>query len=453
VAVALFAFYVAVQRGRLKSYDASIMVHLATRILTEHTLSIDPAADKLHLMSPYTSYGFGTTLLALPFDALQRAVAPRARSWLTLANPMVLAACGALLFLIGRRLGWRASTCVATALGFGLLTPALWQSTELFSEPGVALASLLLVFGALSWPVASDMGAVLVGVGAAMAVLFRPDSLVLIVPLALFIPFIVPRDLLLSRRALLRMGAPVAAFGAFQLWYNNYRFGSVFNAGLSHQTEGKGFNTPILQGLDLLLRSPSRGFFWTAPILLLALPGILFLYRRSRPLALAIGAVVIARFLFFAAWWTPGGGIAWGPRLLFPAAALLAIPAGEALENIHQWRSTRNRRIGWASIASIATLSAAVALLSIAVGYEQYWNQWTRVPKPLKPQRAHDYYWSLAHNAIAGNIHLLRSGNPIAPIHFRNGIDAIGVVSLAVAALATVTAFAWRESNPQTSDP
>src|SRR2546421_648463 len=85
------------------------------------------------LQSPYTSYGFGTTLLCLPFVAVQRAVNSVGQSLTSLANPVVLAATGSVLFLIGRRLEWTRAICVATALGFGVLTPALWQSTEMFS--------------------------------------------------------------------------------------------------------------------------------------------------------------------------------------------------------------------------------------------------------------------------------------------------------------------------------
>src|SRR5262249_35584745 len=109
-----------------------MMVQLATRLLTKHTLTIGPAHDPLHRHTPHGAYGVGTSLLVLPFDAVQRLVHVHGGSILTLANPTVLAGCGVLLFFIGRRLGWDRWVCVATALGFGLLTTALWQSTETF---------------------------------------------------------------------------------------------------------------------------------------------------------------------------------------------------------------------------------------------------------------------------------------------------------------------------------
>jgi hypothetical protein len=166
-----------------------------------------------------------------------------------------------------------------------------------------------------------------------------------------------------------------------------------------------------------------------------------FLYRRNRPLAIALGVAVLARFLFFARWFTPGGGVAWGPRLLFPVTALLAIAAGATLEQIWHWPSPRHRGIAWLAVASLAAASAGVSVLSVAVGYEKYWQQWTAVSTSAGPARSHAYYWSLAHNAIAGNVHLLRTGVALAPIHFRHGPDGVGVFAIAIAVVAIVTAL------------
>ena len=440
VAVALFAAYVAVSRAQVKSYDGGIMVQLATRLLTKHTLTTDPALDSLHLQSPHVSYGFGTSLLVLPFDALQRWVHVRGGSILTLANPTVLAGCGVVLVFIGRRLCWRRWVCVATALGFGLLTTALWQSTEMFSEPGVTLGCLLVVLGVLVWSDDPKRASTLMGLGIAGVILFRADSVLLVAPLALAVLFVVPAPVVFSRATVARLVVPIVVVVAFQLWYDHHRYGSVLSTGYAQQARGHGFNTPIGQGLDLLLRSPGRGFFWTSPILLLALPGIVTLYRRTHPVAIAIVVAVVGRFLYFADWWIPGGGVAWGPRLLFPVTALLAIPAGDFIDCVSQWRRERARRLAWVLVAGLALLSAFVAVLSVAIGYEQYWNQWTRVPPSAAQSRAHAYNWSLAHNPIAGNIHLLRTGYALAPLHFRNGIDVVGLVAITIAISAIVMA-------------
>jgi hypothetical protein len=458
VAIALFAIYVACSRGQIKSYDGTIMVNLATRLLTKHTFTIDPAVDTLRLQHPYTSYGFGTSLFAIPFVALQRAVNDHSQALVSLASPMLLAASGSLLVLIGCRLGWRRSTSVLTALGFGLLTPALWQSTEMLSETGVALGSLLIVLGALRWRDAPRTSPLLVGVGAATVVLYRPDSVLLVLPLALIVLPLVPRELVFTRAALFGVGGPLGVVVAFQGWYDHRRYGSVFSTGMSQQARGQGFDTPLLRGLDFLLRSPSRGFFWSSLILLLAFPGVVLLYRRNRPLAIAIGALAIIRLLFYARWFTPGGGVAWGPRLLFPITPLLAIAAGETLEAIPRIASGGARRIAWAGVAVIALGSAFVSFLSVAIGYDVYWNSWTRAATRSEVrQRINDYYFSLHHNVIVGNFHLLRSGHVLAPMHFHNGADALGVLALVIggsaAAIALIGAYATDRPQDATSPP
>jgi hypothetical protein len=453
VGFALFAVYVAVSRGEVKSYDGTIMVHLATRLLTEHSLTIDPVTDSLGLQNPHVSYGFGATLLVLPFDALQRAIHVGGGSILTLANPAILAACGGVLFLIGRRLGWCRWVCVFTALAFGVGTTALWQSTEMFSEPGVTLGSLLIVLGVLVWRDTLTRGALLTGVGIAISILFRLDSVLLIAPLALVAFLVVSSHVALTPRTVVRLAIPIVMVLAFQLWYDWYRYSSLFETGFAQQARGRGFDTPILEGLDMLLRSPGRGFFWTSPILLLAVPGMVTLYRRARPLTIAIAVVVVIRFLYFAHWFTPGGGVAWGPRLLFPVTALLAIPAGDFLQRVTEWPAARPRRFAWSTVAGLALVSAIVSMLSIAVGYEQYWNEWMRVPTNLSAERSHAYFWSLAHNPIAGNIHFLRKGHTLAPIHFRDGVDAIGLLAVAAAVAATVAAFLnWRGDAKEQAD-
>ena len=42
----------------------------------------------------------------------------------------------------------------------------------------------------------------------------------------------------------------------------------------------------------------------------------------------ALAGLCLLRVLFYAKWWAATGGVGWGPRLLFPITALLAIAAG-----------------------------------------------------------------------------------------------------------------------------
>ena len=222
----------------------------------------------------------------------------------------------------------------------------------------------------------------------------------------------------------------------------------MFKAGYNNQAHGEGFNTPILEGLDFLLRSPGRGFFWTAPILLIALPGFWYLWRRERVLAIAIAALAIARLLFLRRLVHAGRWRGMGPVFLFPLTWLLAIPAGELVEHVWGWASVRRRLAMWALLSGLAVVSAAVSALSVAVPYEFYWNEWVnRAPRGQRSAREHSYYWSLRHNPIAGAFDNLARPHPDALSHFVGGPRAIALVAFAIALGAATVALRGRSAS------
>ena len=107
--------------------------------------------------------------------------------------------------------------------------------------------------------------------------------------------------------------------GAAVLWtgyYNNLRFGSPFE----DSYPGVTFSNPLLDGVQRQLLSPGKGFFWYDPILLAALPGLVWLVRRDRALGGIIIGLSVLRVLVFAKWPFPDGSIASGPRFLLPGA-------------------------------------------------------------------------------------------------------------------------------------
>jgi hypothetical protein len=75
---------------------------------------------------------------------------------------------------------------------------------------------------------------------------------------------------------------------------------------------------------DLLLAG--RGLLVLTPILVLAVVGIVLMYRRGhRAEALAIGGVTLAYFLYNSGYWQPYGGGTPGPRFLIPALPFAAL--------------------------------------------------------------------------------------------------------------------------------
>jgi hypothetical protein len=456
---AVFAFLFAVQRAALPSYDGKIMFEVTKGIVDRHSLTT--RNDPFRFNTPYSVYGIGTSLLLVPGYVVQRWVGPRGDiTVVTLMNPIVLAATSVLLYRIGRGIGWRRLPAVWAALAFGFLTMVPQASTELFSEPGVTFAVALAILGAIQWRAGRRGGPWNIGIGVALAVLFRTDSLILIGAIVVVLPLFVPwRRVVADRRALLGMGAPVAASLLWLGYYNWLRFGSPVRS----RYDGGGFTTPILVGLRGLLIGGGKSIFVFNPVLLLALVGLVYLWRRDRAVAAAVGLLSLVRILFYARWHSWEGGIAWGPRFLLPLCALLVIPAIEALLHLPPGRSVQGlvARIG---VALLGAASAVVVFLSVAVPYERWWTIITytkiNVPPAIARRqihgRVHDFLFTLKGGHIGGNLHLLRRHEHFQPSlwHFRGGAHPLGVTLLVLAGvLSGVAMLSARGTAPPDHGP
>lgn len=126
-----------------------------------------------------------------------------------------------------------------------------------------------------------------------------------------------------SRRPL-RLPLLAAFAGAGILWaaLELVRFGHLFGG-----YEKEGFDYPFLSGLLRLTFLPNKGLFVYAPAALLAIPGLLHLWRSDRTAALALGVPVGLAFATAAPWWAWDGQAGWGPRLVLVAVPAFAIAA------------------------------------------------------------------------------------------------------------------------------
>ncbi len=189
---------------------------------------------------------------------------------------------------------------------------------------------------------------------------------------------------------------PVAALCA----YNYASFGSVFDTGYTHdfcwsaaQAAGfEGFTTPQLGPLlDLTIRQ-YRGLFFMSPFLFLAVPGLVFMYRRGLKLEAVISLVIAAGFiLLLSAYWGWNGGRVDGPRYLVPIVPFLAFPIAFLLDGLEDLRtrsirgafSVLPRRIVYgAGLTLIGVLSALSVFITWALflGGELFPISWLRDP-------------------------------------------------------------------------
>jgi hypothetical protein len=116
-----------------------------------------------------------------------------------------------------------------------------------------------------------------------------------------------------------------------------------------------GVNTPSLHvGIQLLFAS--NGLLRIAPVLALAAPGLVLMYRRGwRAEALLVGGLAIAFVTYNSGYWQPfGGEAAGGPRFLTPLMPFLALPLAVMF-----------RRFAAATLA-LAVVSAASMVVLVA---------------------------------------------------------------------------------------
>lgn len=258
------------------------------------------------------------------------------------AIPSALA--GGMLFVLVGILGLPTKARVALALAYGLGTLAFPYST-LFYGHQLAAALLLAAFvlmvrirhqsvtGILKAPALVIIGLLL---GYAVATEY-PAALVCAVLGIYAATFVRPH----GRLAWLAVGMAIP--GAALALYHNAAFGGPFTLPYEFSTQVHrhlgffmGIGLPDANTLYQILFSSYRGLFYSAPWLLLAIPGAVLLLRqrRFRAEALACIAIVVSFVWLNASLVDWEGGWAMGPRYMIPAIpflAILTVGAWEAL--------------------------------------------------------------------------------------------------------------------------
>ncbi len=227
----------------------------------------------------YGRKGLGMTLLALPlvWGGMLWSRLGLVHSALLL-NPILTALTGALIYRAGIRLGWRRATATAAALGFGLATMAWPYTQTFFSDPVSAFGLFGAFYGLLAF---SQTGRKYYLVGGAsawgIAYLSRTINLATL-PIFLVGLWVVlqmrvdveqsgPRGaeresqtgwravFAYQWRPMVSFLTPVVLAGLISLWWNAYRFGSIWDSGyVSTET----FSGPWLAGIYGLTIGPAR---------------------------------------------------------------------------------------------------------------------------------------------------------------------------------------------------
>lgn len=296
-------------------------------------------------------------------DRVNTAVALYIATIMTVSIPAVVMLL-LLALIIERLTGCQTAATLAT-LAIGLATPVFSYSQAFYGH----IPAAACVVGILALLILNDDGYLstrrLLGIGllAGWAIVIEYPVAVILLPLGIWI---VCRE---RERAVIYglagMLLPLTILAAYDL----IAFGTLLPIGYEHsalwqEQHSTGFMSvtyPRPEALWGLTFSRFRGLFVLAPILLLALPGMIIgLWQTAtRSLFVAVGASILAFLLFISSsvmWW---GGFAVGPRYLVPALPLMALPLGVIISKINSERMPM-RGLGLCVVGLFGLISLAL---------------------------------------------------------------------------------------------
>jgi hypothetical protein len=192
---------------------------------------------------------------------------------------------------------------------------------------------------------------------------------------------LIPKDVFLFFLAFL-------PFICLTLWYNHYRFGSIFETGHLLRASHMGINfftgTPLLTGLSGFLISPGKGFFYYSPVAIFFFFGIKSFFKKHLGLAICFIAMILS-YLFFLSkniYWH--GDWAWGSRYLLVLTPFFIIPIAELFDS-EIWLK---RKVLKRLIYSIVVISLIIQLAAISVDFNKYFLD-LRINKKIEFTIAH----------------------------------------------------------------
>jgi hypothetical protein len=389
-------------------WNADTHVYLTASIVDRASLNIDPFAKLTGDIASahghyYADKAPGLSLAAVPIYALIRVLylhgatylgalsAPAGgpdvdivRYWLAVAfSAIPTGVIAALLVWMARRMGAGAGWSVALGLIYGLGTNARAFASLFFSHQFAAclvFSAYVLLFRVRRRELDARW-TILAGFLLGYAVVTENPTIIALIALGAYIAAIDGR----GRRLLGWLALGVAPAALMYMAYNAAAFGSPLALGYSHlagpdvfqqgQAQGVfGVTYPHLEAIWQTTFGPYRGLFLLSPVLMLAIPGLVLLYRHSgwTADALVCAAIGLGFFLFNWSYFAWDGGYSMGPRHVLPAVPFLVLPIAELL------RPERAR--GWRLIA--AALGAySILVVEVSAAVTPLFDQ--RLPAPL----------------------------------------------------------------------
>lgn len=327
----------------------------------------------------YSWFGIGSVLLALPFYIIGEwaGIAPD-RSF----DMFILSICSAtavLVFLFSVRLGYSLRASLTSSFFYGLGTMAWPYSKDSGDHSIETFFVLLSVYFMCRHSTGKQVTHLfLSALSIGIAFIARPNSILVMPSLFMLMvlhnskEFDFKTEIWLAARSIAIFSLSLLPFIGLVLWYNYYRFGSIFETGFGLMAERLGVDfftgTPLLTGLFGFLASPGQGFFYYSPVAILFFFSIRPFFRRHPIPALSFILIMTTYLLFYSKNEFWHGTSAWGPRYIFAVTPFLVIPIAELLDS-PMWSTKKILRV---SVYTISVISLVVQLAAVSVCPDKY---------------------------------------------------------------------------------
>ena len=298
-------------------------------LINGHYYSEKAPAMALAALPAFAITAWTQKLLGVDPDAMP---GRRVSEWIATAGSVgLIAAAGGLAFFAMLRARFDALTALLGTFGLFLGSLTWPYATALFSHAGTIGLLAIALWAALTAP--SKQRDAIAGLAAGFAVASEYPA---VFPGAVLALYLASLDL----RRFWRFGLATLPAAALIL-INNYAIsGSPFKLSYGSNplfpeltaVNTYGFNTPDPSAVRAVLWGEYRGLLFWCPVLLMAIPGMVAVFRANRRLAAMIALAVAVVLLQVASFYTWFGGNAIGPRYLAPALPFIGLAAAYGIK-------------------------------------------------------------------------------------------------------------------------
>ncbi len=325
----------------------------------------------------YSWVGIGSAILAIPFYIIAKLAGFPPENAVSVINLLAGAATAVTVFLFSISLGYSKRSSVLVSIFYGLGTMAWPLAKQPFDN---TIETFFVLNSAYFMHLYTGNRKIrcliLSSFSLGFAFITRHTSL-LALPLLVLIaaPYLKKKDFRGTLKSLIReislFSIPFLPFVVLSLWYNFYRFGSIFETGYTLMATRLGLDfftgTSLLTGLCGFIFSPGKGFFYYSPVAVLFFFSINLFTRKHRYVSFGF-ILVISLYLIFLSrniYWH--GDWAWGPRYVLVITPFLIIPIAGLLDSPLLEKSFI--RI---AVFSIFAIGLFIQLAAVSVDFQKY---------------------------------------------------------------------------------